>query len=887
MAGLDDIAEQKEWTDAISSVIAFEGTGRADDLLDEVVAVARRSGGRVPFAANTAYINTIPLEAQPEYPANREIERRIRAAIRWNAAAIVVKANKESSELGGHIASFQSAATLYDTGFMHFWHAPSETHGGDLIFVQGHSSPGIYARAFVEGRLTEDQLINFRQETGGKGLSSYPHPWLMPDFWQFPTVSMGLGPLMAIYQARFLKYLNGRGLADTSNRHVWMFCGDGEMDEPESLGAISLAGRERLDNLIFVINCNLQRLDGPVRGNGKIVQELEANFRGAGWNVIKVLWGAGWDELIASDTTGRLRQLMEECLDGDYQDFKSKDGAYVRKHFFGRYPETAAMVAGWTDDRIWALTRGGHDPTKVYAAYKAAVECKGKPVLILAKTVKGYGMGSAGEGQMITHQAKKMGVDALKHFRDRFQIPVSDEDLPKLPFLTLAEGSAELKYLKERRAALGGYLPSRRAKSDVVLEVPPLSAFNAQLVASGEGRQFSTTMALVRILNVLLRDKSLGKRIVPIVPDESRTFGMEGMFRQYGIFSQLGQLYRPQDADQLMYYKEDKSGQMLQEGINEPGAMSSWIAAATSYSTSNCPMIPFYIYYSMFGFQRIGDLAWAAGDSRARGFLIGGTSGRTTLNGEGLQHEDGHSHILSATSPNCISYDPTFAYEVAVIVQDGLRRMIAEQEDVFYYITVLNENYEHPAMPEGAEEGIKKGMYLLKAADPANKGHKVQLMGSGAILREVMAGADLLAEDFGIAADVWSVTSFTELAREAAAVERWNMLHPEEPPRVPYVTACMAGRGEAPAIASTDYMKLFAEQIRPYVPSAYHVLGADGFGRSDFRRRLRHHFEVDRHFVAVAALKALADENKAPSLKVTEAIKKYGIDPEKAYPAKA
>jgi pyruvate dehydrogenase E1 component len=887
MAGLDDIAEQKEWTDAISSVIAFEGTGRADDLLDEVVAVARRSGGRVPFAANTAYINTIPLEAQPEYPANREIERRIRAAIRWNAAAIVVKANKESSELGGHIASFQSAATLYDTGFMHFWHAPSETHGGDLIFVQGHSSPGIYARAFVEGRLTEDQLINFRQETGGKGLSSYPHPWLMPDFWQFPTVSMGLGPLMAIYQARFLKYLNGRGLADTSNRHVWMFCGDGEMDEPESLGAISLAGRERLDNLIFVINCNLQRLDGPVRGNGKIVQELEANFRGAGWNVIKVLWGAGWDELIASDTTGRLRQLMEECLDGDYQDFKSKDGAYVRKHFFGRYPETAAMVAGWTDDRIWALTRGGHDPTKVYAAYKAAVECKGKPVLILAKTVKGYGMGSAGEGQMITHQAKKMGVDALKHFRDRFQIPVSDEDLPKLPFLTLAEGSAELKYLKERRAALGGYLPSRRAKSDVVLEVPPLSAFNAQLVASGEGRQFSTTMALVRILNVLLRDKSLGKRIVPIVPDESRTFGMEGMFRQYGIFSQLGQLYRPQDADQLMYYKEDKSGQMLQEGINEPGAMSSWIAAATSYSTSNCPMIPFYIYYSMFGFQRIGDLAWAAGDSRARGFLIGGTSGRTTLNGEGLQHEDGHSHILSATIPNCISYDPTFAYEVAVIVQDGLRRMIAEQEDVFYYITVLNENYEHPAMPEGAEEGIKKGMYLLKAADPANKGHKVQLMGSGAILREVMAGADLLAEDFGIAADVWSVTSFTELAREAAAVERWNMLHPEEPPRVPYVTACMAGRGEAPAIASTDYMKLFAEQIRPYVPSAYHVLGADGFGRSDFRRRLRHHFEVDRHFVAVAALKALADENKAPSLKVTEAIKKYGIDPEKAYPAKA
>ena len=887
MAGLDDIAEQKEWTDAISSVIAFEGTGRADDLLDEVVAIARRSGGRVPFAANTAYINSIPLEAQPDYPANREIERRIRAAIRWNAAAIVVKANKESSELGGHIASFQSAATLYDTGFMHFWHAPSETHGGDLIFVQGHSAPGIYARAFVEGRLTEEQLLNFRQETGGNGLSSYPHPWLMPEFWQFPTVSMGLGPIMAIYQARFLKYLHGRGLADTSNRHVWMFCGDGEMDEPESLGAISLAGREKLDNLIFVVNCNLQRLDGPVRGNGKIVQELEANFRGAGWNVIKVLWGSGWDELIASDISGRLRQLMEECLDGDYQDFKSKDGAYIRKHFFGRYPETAAMVAGWSDDRIWALTRGGHDPTKVYAAYKAAVESKGKPALILAKTVKGYGMGSAGEGQMITHQAKKMGLEALKQFRDRFQIPVSDEDLPKLPLLKLKEGSAELKYLKERREALGGYLPARRTKSDVALQVPRLSAFQALLEASGEGRHFSTTMAFVRILNVLLRDKSLGKRIVPIVPDESRTFGMEGMFRQYGIFSQMGQLYRPQDADQLMFYKEDKSGQMLQEGINEAGAMSSWIAAATSYSTSNCPMIPFYIYYSMFGFQRIGDLAWAAGDSRARGFLIGGTSGRTTLNGEGLQHEDGHSHILSATIPNCISYDPTFAYEVAVIVQDGLRRMIAEQEDVFYYLTVLNENYEHPAMPEGAEEGIVKGMYLLKAADPGSKSHKVQLMGSGAILREVMAGADLLAEDFGIAADIWSVTSFTELAREAAAVERWNMLHPEEPPRVPYVTACIAGRGEAPAIASTDYMKLFAEQIRPFVPSAYHALGTDGFGRSDYRRKLRHHFEVDRHFVAVAALKALADENKVPSLKVTEAIRKYGIDPEKSYPAKA
>ena len=887
MPGLDDIAEQKEWTDAIASVIAFEGTGRADDLLEDVVAVARRSGGRVPFAANTAYINTIPPDAQAKHPGNREIEKKIRSVIRWNAAAIVVKANKESSELGGHIASFQSAATLYDTGFMHFWHAPSETHGGDLILVQGHSSPGIYARAFVEGRLTEAQLLNFRQETGGKGIPSYPHPWLMPDFWQFPTVSMGLGPLMAIYQARFLKYLHGRGLANTANRHVWMFCGDGEMDEPESLGALTLAGREKLDDLIFVINCNLQRLDGPVRGNGKIVQELEAIFRGAGWNVIKVLWGSGWDELIARDFSGRLRQLMEECLDGDYQDFKSKNGAYIRKNFFGRYPETAAMVADWTDEQIWALVRGGHDPLKVYAAYKAAVDCKGQPTVILAKTVKGYGMGAAGEGQMITHQAKKMGLDSLKQFRDRFQIPVSDEDMPKLPFLKLAEGSKEYDYLHARRRELGGYLPARRMKSDVALQAPPLSAFKAQLDATGEGREISTTMAFVRILNTLLRDKSLGKRIVPIVPDESRTFGMEGMFRQYGIFSQVGQLYRPQDADQLMFYKEDKSGQMLQEGINEPGAMASWLAAATSYSVSNCPMIPFYIYYSMFGFQRVGDLAWAAGDSRARGFLIGGTSGRTTLNGEGLQHEDGHSHILSATIPNCVSYDPTFSYEVAVIVQDGLRRMITDQEDVFYYLTVLNENYAHPAMPEGAEEGIVKGMHLLKAADPSANGHKVQLMGSGSILREVIAGADLLEKDFGIAADIWSVTSFTELAREAAAAERWNMLHPEEPPRVPYVTARIAERGDAPAIASTDWMKLYAEQIRPFVPTKYCVLGTDGFGRSDYRRKLRHHFEIDRHFVAVAALKALADENKIPSLKVTEAIQKYGIDPEKAYPPKA
>ncbi|MEO1282716.1 MAG: pyruvate dehydrogenase (acetyl-transferring), homodimeric type [Pseudomonadota bacterium] len=887
MSGLDDVAERQEWIDAINSVIAFEGTGQADDLLDTVVAQARRSGAKLPFASNTAYMNTIAPEQQPAYPGDRLLENKVRAAIRWNAAAIVLKANKQSSELGGHIASFQSAATLYATGFTHFWHAPSENHGGDLVFVQGHSAPGIYARAFIEGRLSEEQVLNFRQEVDGKGVSSYPHPWLMPDFWQFPTVSMGLGPIMAIYQARFLKYLHGRGLADTTNRHVWVFCGDGEMDEPESLGAISLAGREKLDNLIFVVNCNLQRLDGPVRGNSKIIQELEGDFRGAGWNVLKVIWGTNWDELIARDTSGRLRQLMEECVDGEYQDFKSKDGSYIRHNFFGRYPETAAMVADWSDEKIWSLTRGGHDAVKVFAAYKSAIDHQGQPTVILAKTVKGFGMGEAGEGQMITHQQKKMGLDALLQFRDRFKVPLNDEQVKNLELIKLDPGSPEMKYLEDSRSKLGGYLPARRQRSDDQLIVPELSAFKGQLEATGEGREISTTMAFVRILNTLLRDKSLGKRVVPIVPDESRTFGMEGMFRQYGIFSQVGQLYRPQDADQLMYYKESKSGQMLQEGINEAGAMSSWIAAATSYSTSNVQMIPFYIYYSMFGFQRIGDLAWAAGDMRARGFLLGGTSGRTTLNGEGLQHEDGHSHLMSATIPNCISYDPTFAYEVAVIVQDGLRRMVGEQEDVYYYITLLNENYEHPAMPEGAEGDIIKGMYLLKAGEDSTAKRKVHLMGSGAILREVIAGAELLEKDFEVSADIWSVPSFTEVAREAAAVDRWNMLHPEDETRVPHITAKLKSRGDGPVVASTDYMKAFAEQVRSFVPGTYKVLGTDGFGRSDYRRKLRHHFEVDRHFVAVAALKALAEENKIPSIKVSEAIKKYGIDPDKPDPATA
>ncbi|NQX79579.1 MAG: pyruvate dehydrogenase (acetyl-transferring), homodimeric type [Hyphomicrobiaceae bacterium] len=886
MSKLDDVQERTEWVEAVSSVIAFEGSGMADDLLEEAVSAARRSGARVPFAANSAYLNTISPEQEPEHPGDLDLESRIRSVIRWNAAAIVLKANKKSSELGGHIASFQSAAMLYDTGFEHFWHAPTESHGGDLIFYQGHSSPGIYARAFVEGRLDEQQLLNFRQEVDGEGLSSYPHPWLMSSFWQFPTVSMGLGPIMSIYLARFLKYLHHRGLADTQKRKIWVFCGDGEMDEPESLGAISLAGRERLDNLIFVINCNLQRLDGPVRGNGKIVQELEGNFRGAGWNVIKVLWGSGWDELLACDHTGRLRQLMEECVDGEYQDFRSKDGAYVREKFFGRYPETAAMVAGWSDEQIWALTRGGHDARKVFAAYKSAVAHTGQPSLILAKTVKGFGMGEAGEGQMISHQAKKMDESALQQFRDRFNIPVTDAQIRELQFMKLKPGSAEEKYLHDRRAALGGYLPQRRTKANEALNIPPLETFRAQLESSGE-RQISSTMTFVRILNSLLRDKSLGNRIVPIVPDESRTFGMEGMFRQYGIYSQVGQLYQPQDADQLMYYKEDKNGQMLQEGINEAGAMSSWIAAATSYSTSNVIMIPFYIFYSMFGFQRIHDLAWAAGDSRARGFLIGATAGRTTLNGEGLQHEDGHSHLFASTIPNCVSYDPTFGYEVAVIVRDGLRRMVSNQEDVFYYITVMNENYQHPGMPDGSEEGIIRGIYRLRTASCGTSKNTVNLLGSGAILNEVIAGAELLEQDFGVSSDIYSVTSFNELAREAASVARWNLLNPEKPSRVPYVTQVLAKGCCGPVIASTDYIKLIPEQLRAYIKGSYYVLGTDGFGRSDYRSKLRAHFEVDRYFVALTALKALANENKIPLKTVSEAMKKYNIDSNKLNPAHA
>jgi pyruvate dehydrogenase E1 component len=877
-----DPEETREWMEALQSVLEREGPDRANFLLERLVNEARRAGAYIPYNANTAYLNTIPPEREERSAGDAVLEEKIRALVRWNAMATVIRANKESSELGGHIASFASAATLYDIGFNHFFRAANEKFLGDLVYIQGHSAPGVYARAYLEGRITEDQLSNFRQEVDGKGLSSYPHPWLMPDFWQFPTVSMGLGPLMAIYQARFMRYLKDRGQIEGQGRKVWAFMGDGEMDEPESLGAISLAGREKLDNLVFVINCNLQRLDGPVRGNGKIIQELESDFRGSGWNVIKVVWGSYWDPLLAKDKSGILLKRMEECVDGEYQTFKSQDGAFVRKHFFGKYPELADLVSNMSDDDIWRLNRGGHDPHKVFAAYAAAMKHTGQPTVILAKTVKGYGMGEAGEGQNITHQQKKMGTASIRAFRDRFSVPIPDDKLEDVPFYKPPEDSPEMKYLHERIAAMGGSLPSRKRKVEP-LEVPALSAFEAQLKSSEE-REFSTTMAFVRILNTIIRDKKIGKRVVPIVPDESRTFGMEGMFRQLGIYSHVGQLYTPQDADQLMFYKEDKGGQILQEGINEAGAMSSWIAAATSYANNAQMMIPFYIFYSMFGFQRIGDLAWAAGDLRARGFLLGGTAGRTTLNGEGLQHEDGHSHILASTIPNCVTYDPTFAYEVAVIIQDGMRRMYQEQEDVFYYITVMNENYTHPAMPAGAEKGILKGMYLLSEGKAKKNQAKVQLLGSGTILREVIAGAELLEKDFGIAADIWSVTSFNELRRDGLDVQRWNLLHPEAEPRLSHIETCLNDRS-GPIIAATDYMKIFADQVRAFLPRRnFTALGTDGFGRSDTRRKLRQFFEVDRRYVAVAALKALADEEKLPQKTVADAIVKYGIDPDKPNP---
>ncbi|HEC20592.1 MAG TPA: pyruvate dehydrogenase (acetyl-transferring), homodimeric type [Gammaproteobacteria bacterium] len=876
-----DAQETQEWVEALAAVIEHEGVERAHFLLEQLIDKARRSGANLPFSANTAYVNTIPPHMEAPLPGDQAIEDRIRSYIRWNAMAMVVKANRKAAELGGHIATFASAATLYDVGFNHFWHAPSEGHGGDLIYFQGHASPGMYARAFLEGRLSEEQLDNFRQEVDGHGLSSYPHPHLMGDFWQFPTVSMGLGPIMSIYQARFMKYLQHRGLAQTENRKVWAFIGDGETDEPETLGATSLAGREKLDNLVWVVNCNLQRLDGPVRGNGKIVQELEAGFRGAGWNVIKVLWGSYWDPLLAKDKDGLLQQRMMECVDGDFQNYKSKDGAYVREHFFNT-PELKAMVAKMTDEDIWRLNRGGHDPHKVYAAYHAAVNHTGQPTVILAHTVKGYGMGSAGEGQNRTHSQKKLQDNEMLAFRDRFNIPLNDEDAAAGEYFVPDADSEEMQYMHARRKELGGYLPERQHQA-AALEIPPLSIFDAMLQGSGD-KEMSTTMAWVRMLTMLCRDKTIGKNVVPIVPDEARTFGMEGMFRQLGIYSSVGQLYTPQDKDQIMFYKEDMSGQILEEGINEAGAMSSWIAAATAYSSHGVNVIPFYIYYSMFGFQRIGDLAWAAGDMHARGFLIGGTAGRTTLAGEGLQHQDGHSLILSGTIPNCVSYDPTFSYEMAVIIHDGMRRMFAEQEDVFYYITAMNENYIHPAMPKGAEEGIIKGLYPFKKG--GKKKNKVQLMGSGAILREVIAAAELLCDDWDVDADIWSATSFTELAREARDCDRWNRLHPTEKPRVPYVTQCLEG-APGPVIAATDYIQLYADKIRKWVPARYEVLGTDGFGRSDTRAQLRKHFEVNAMHVAVAALKALADEGGIDAKTVAEAIAKYGIDVEKINPLKA
>ena len=876
-----DPGETREWLDALESVLEFQGTERANYLLERMSARMTETGAQLPYTITTPYRNTIPHTREARMPGDLFMERRIRSLIRWNALAMVMRANAEDPGIGGHIASFASSATLYDVGFNYFWRGPSDEHLGDLIYIQGHSAPGIYARSYLEGRLTESQMDNFRQEVGGQGLPSYPHPWLMKDYWQFPTVSMGLGPLQAIYQAHVMKYLDARGISPMGDRKIWAFLGDGECDEPESLGSIALAGREQLDNLVFVINCNLQRLDGPVRGNGKIIQELEGVFRGAGWNVIKVVWGRHWDPLFDADEHDKLIQRMNAAVDGEYQNYKARGGAYTRENFFGADPELLKMVEHLSDDDIMRLNRGGHDPFKLYAAYHAAVRHTGQPTVILAKTVKGYGMGESGESENTAHQTKKLGIEDLKIFRDRFDIPLTDDQLADTPYFRPPEDSPEMQYMKARRAALGGPLPARRTRS-ASLEVPPLSAFDNVLKGSGE-REISTTMAFVRILSTLLRDKKIAERIVPIVPDEARTFGMEGMFRQLGIYSSEGQLYEPEDSGEIAPYKESKDGQVLEEGINEAGAMSAWIAAATSYSNHDAPVIPFYIYYSMFGFQRVGDLAWLAGDIQARGFLLGGTAGRTTLNGEGLQHQDGHSHLIAATIPNCITYDPTYAYELAVIIQDGMRRMYAEQEDVFYYVTVMNENYPQPAMPEGVEEGILRGMYRLREGGGSGDSRRVRLIGSGTILREVEAAADLLRSEFGVEAEVFSVTSFNELRRDCLAVDRWNLLHPDEAPRSSWVETLL-GDSDLPVIAATDYMKAFADQIRQWVPAPYRVLGTDGFGRSDTREMLRSFFEVDRRFVAVAALKSLADRQLLPAKEVADAIRTLGIDPEKPDP---
>lgn len=878
-----DPIETQEWLDALASVVREEGNERAQFLLKRLSDEVSHTGDQVPFAINTPFRNSIRLDEEPKYPGDNELERKIRAIIRWNAVAMVVRANKSGDDLGGHISSFQSSATLYDIGFNHFWRAPTATHPGDMVYFQGHISPGIYARSYLEGRLTDEQLDHFRREVDGKGLSSYPHPWLMPQYWQFPTVSMGLGPIQAIYQAHVMRYLENHGKIDKGGR-VWAFLGDGEMDEPESIGAISLAGREHLDNLNFVINCNLQRLDGPVRGNGKIIQELEGMFRGGGWNVIKVVWGRHWDTLFAKDTKGLLQKRMDEVVDGELQAYKSHGGAYTREYFFGKYPELAAMVKDMSDEDIFRLNRGGHDPYKVFAAYQRAVgDTNGQPTVILAHTVKGYGI-EAGEAKNMTHSLKKLSVDDLKKFRDLCAVPVSDADLEagKIPFYRPAESSPEMQYIHQHRQALGGYLPARRPESKETLQVPSLKSFDATTKASGE-REISTTMAFVRVLSQLMKDKAIGAHVVPIVPDEARTFGMEGMFRQFGIYSPWGQTYIPQDKQQVMWYKEDVKGQILQEGINEAGAMSSWIAAATAYSTYNYTLIPFYIYYSIFGFQRVGDLAWASGDIQARGFLIGATSGRTTLNGEGLQHQDGHSHILAGTIPNCVTYDASYGYEVAVIIQDGLKRMVEKQENVFYYLTTLNENYQHPGLTDDTMvEGIKKGMYLLEAG--VKKGKKaVQLLGSGSIMQEVRAAAEILRKDYGVQVDIWAVTSYNELTRDALACERQNLLNPEAETVESFVTQQLKGH-RGPVISASDYMKNYANQIRKWVPQAYHVLGTDGFGRSDSRQKLRHFFEVDRNWITLAALNALAEEGTIATAEVAAAIKALGLDSHKPNP---
>ncbi|PIF04789.1 MAG: pyruvate dehydrogenase (acetyl-transferring), homodimeric type [Arcobacter sp.] len=888
MSNLNDInpEETQEWIEALEAVIEAEGGERAHFLVGQLIDNARRNGAHIPHSGNTAYLNTIPVNQEPKMPGDKDLERKIRSIIRWNAQAMVLRASKKDLELGGHIASFQSSATLYDVAFNHFFKAPNEKDGGDLVFYQGHIAPGIYARSFLEGRLSESQMDNFRQEAFADGLSSYPHPKLMPSYWQFPTVSMGLGPIQAIYQARFLKYLTNRGIKDCSEQKVYCYMGDGECDEPESLGAIGLAGREGLDNLIFVINCNLQRLDGPVRGNGKIIQELESEFRGAGWQVLKVIWGRKWDELLAKDTSGKLLQLMEETVDGEYQNFKQKGGAYTREKFFNKYPETAKLVENMSDNEIWQLNRGGHDPIKVYAAYKKAQETKGVPSVILAKTIKGYGMGEAAEGKNIAHGVKKVNTSVLRQFRDRFDLPLSDEDVENLKYYRPDENSDEYKYMQARREELHGYVPQRREKFSTVLEIPTLDKFDAVLKGSGE-REISTTMAFVRVLNILVKDKNIGKRIVPIVPDEARTFGMEGMFRQLGIYANEGQKYIPQDKDQVAFYKEDKKGQVLQEGINELGAMGSWIAAATSYSINDCPMIPFYIFYSMFGFQRTGDMCWAAADQKSRGFLVGGTSGRTTLNGEGLQHEDGHSHIIANTIPSCVSYDPTYGYEVAVIVQDGINRMYGEaQEDIYYYLTTLNENYKQPAMPQGVEEGILKGIYKLQDVKAKND-YQVKLLGSGSILEQVRVASEILANDYDISSQVYSVTSYNELTREAQNIERENLLNIDKEDKIAYVNQVLGNDDENIIISATDYMKAYSEQIAPFVKGSFKALGTDGFGRSDSRANLRTFFEVDTNFIVFTTLAQLAKNGKIEKSVVTQAMKKLNIDPTRINPLKA